>query len=195
MPPPRTISQYFKPPVFAQKHGSASQAPAKQPSPAPESSPLTELSSSFLSNNASPQVLPDDPASQLKRSLMRAAESPSDTPSESLGPLDLEDEVPTPYQPPGSSFDPSQRIVKNGKEVVISSDGEETDSVGSLEDPDALFLRFAKPAAVPASEKETDGDGLASWRSKDDLKGGRSGRFQKAPKVYKNTLEIGRAHV
>ena len=42
------------------------------------------------------------------------------------------------------NFLTSQRIVKGGKEVVISSDGEETDSVSSLEDPDILFVQKGK---------------------------------------------------
>ncbi|KAI9044884.1 uncharacterized protein KD926_011057 [Aspergillus affinis] len=200
MAPPRGISRYFKPPAFLQQNDDrASETPAKPSSPAPESSPLTELSSSFfLSNHASPQGA-DDSASQLKRSLMRAAEYASDTPSEhereQLGPLDLGDEVVAVPPPPhggGASFDHApQRIVKNGKEVVISSDGEETDSVVSLEDPEALFLKFAKPSAVPAREKETDDDVFAasSRRSKVDLKGGRFGKGRKAPKVYKNTMD------
>lgn len=39
----------------------------------------------------------------------------------------------------GGSFQSSQRIIKGGKEVVISSDGEDTDSISSLEDPGELF--------------------------------------------------------
>ncbi|CEJ59778.1 hypothetical protein PMG11_08387 [Penicillium brasilianum] len=50
-----------------------------------------------------------------------------------------------------SSFNPSQRILKDGKEVVISSDGDDTDSISSLEDPDVLFAPRNKPrnAAPP----------------------------------------------
>jgi hypothetical protein len=50
-----------------------------------------------------------------------------------------------------SSFNPSQRILKDGKEVVISSDGDDTDSISSLEDPDVLFApkNIPKNAAPP----------------------------------------------
>ncbi|KAH8431637.1 uncharacterized protein LDX57_009294 [Aspergillus melleus] len=202
--PPRGISRYFKRPAFSQQDDDrASETPAKPSSPAPgESSPLTELelSSSFLlSNHASPQGA-DDSASQLKRSLMRAAENASDTPSEpeQLGPLDFGDGGVADPPPPlpqqhggaGASFDHlPQRIVKNGKEVVISSDGEDTDSVGSLEAPEALFMKFAKPSAVAAREKETDDDVFASPRLNHDPNSGRFGKGRKAPKVYKNTMD------
>ncbi|KAK1145851.1 hypothetical protein N8T08_003797 [Aspergillus melleus] len=198
--PPRGISRYFKRPAFSQHYDDrAPETPAKPSSPAPgKSSPLTELelSSSFLlSNHASPQGA-DDSASQLKRSLIRAAENAPDTPSEpeQLGPLDFGDEgVAGPPPPPphggGASFEHlSQRIVKNGKEVVISSDGEDTDSVGSLEAPEALFMKFAKPSAVAARE-EADDDVFASPRLNHDLKSGRFGEGRKAPKVYKNTMD------
>ncbi|PGH26408.1 hypothetical protein AJ80_01906 [Polytolypa hystricis UAMH7299] len=60
-----------------------------------------------------------------------------------------------PQQPPTSSFGPSfgsfsQRIIKNGKEVVISSDGEDTESVSSL-DVDDLLGQFINPASKPAT--------------------------------------------
>lgn len=52
------------------------------------------------------------------------------------------------------SFNASQRILKGGKEVVISSDGEDTDSVSDLEDPDVLFALDNKPKkAVPPPPK------------------------------------------
>lgn len=53
-----------------------------------------------------------------------------------------------------SSFNPSQRILKDGKEVVISSDGDDTDSISSLEDPDVLFAPMNKPKnAAPLPSK------------------------------------------
>ncbi|PLB49168.1 hypothetical protein P170DRAFT_177012 [Aspergillus steynii IBT 23096] len=183
--PPRRISQYFKPPPFAhQASEQVSETPIKPPAPAPESSPP-------LSSHASPQA-PDESASQLKRSLTRAAEA-SNASSEQLGPLDLEDEVVAdPPSGAGSSFDHSQRVVKNGKEVVISSDGEDTDSVASFEAPDALFTKFAQPSVVvsaPASENDSDVFTPGGRRSKDGLTFGRFGKSKKASKVYKNTMD------
>ncbi|KAJ5895747.1 uncharacterized protein N7473_005146 [Penicillium subrubescens] len=54
--------------------------------------------------------------------------------------------------PPSSlngSFNASQRILKDGQEVVISSDGDDTDSISSLEDPDLLFAPKNKPKNAP----------------------------------------------
>ncbi|KAJ5932105.1 hypothetical protein N7516_006594 [Penicillium verrucosum] len=42
------------------------------------------------------------------------------------------------------SLNESQRIMKDGREVVISSDGEDTDSICSLEDPKSLFAPHSK---------------------------------------------------
>jgi hypothetical protein len=47
------------------------------------------------------------------------------------------------------SFNASQRILKDGQEVVISSDGDDTDSISSLEDPDLLFAPKNKPKNAP----------------------------------------------
>lgn len=43
------------------------------------------------------------------------------------------------------SFNASQRILKDGQEVVISSDGDDTDSISDLEDPAVLFAPKNKP--------------------------------------------------
>lgn len=82
--------------------------------------------------------------------------------------------------PPSSlgSFNASQRIVKDGKEVVISSDGEDTDSIGSLEDPELLF------APRPKAGKEDPAATKATTRSDKALFARLS-----APKKYKNTLD------
>lgn len=73
----------------------------------------------------------------------------------------------------------SQRIVKNGKEVVISSDGEDTDSLASLEDPDILFAPTAKQNNKndPTKSKKTTGadKALVAQLSK--------------PKKYRNTID------
>ncbi|KAI2715114.1 hypothetical protein CBS147332_4768 [Penicillium roqueforti] len=48
------------------------------------------------------------------------------------------------------SLNGSQRIIKDGREVVISSDGEDTDSICSLEDPKNLFAPTSKDLFTPA---------------------------------------------
>jgi hypothetical protein len=78
--------------------------------------------------------------------------------------------------PPSSlgSFIASQRIVKDGKEVVISSDGEDTDSIGSLEDPDMLLAPVLRQKK---EDTETTGVDKAHLSK---LSG---------PKEYKNSLD------
>lgn len=69
--------------------------------------------------------------------------------------------------------------MKDGIEVVISSDGEDTDSIASLEDPDVLFApRVKKPKDdVPAENKKPTGidKALISQLSK--------------PQKYKNSID------
>ncbi|KAJ5973218.1 hypothetical protein N7481_010428 [Penicillium waksmanii] len=47
--------------------------------------------------------------------------------------------------PPSTLDSSSQRIIKGGKEIVISSDGEDTDSISDLDDPSTLFSSTPKP--------------------------------------------------
>jgi hypothetical protein len=55
----------------------------------------------------------------------------------------------------GGSFNASQRILKDGQEVVISSDGDDTDSISDLEDPAVLFATKNKPKnALPPPPKK-----------------------------------------
>lgn len=199
MPPSRSIPDFFQRPAFARKTSDrAAESPAKHAPPAPDSSPLTELSSSFWDSNVSPgPSAGDDSASQLKRSLSRAAENGSngEHEREQLGPLDLEDEGANAgagaSASASASFDHSQRIVKNGREVVISSDGEDTDSVGSLdlEAPDAMFTKFAKPSAVTSPGPKDDDVFAPRATRSSDSKTGRFGKSKKTSKVYRNTID------
>ena len=81
--------------------------------------------------------------------------------------------------PPSSlseSLPASQRIFKGGKEIVISSDGEDTESVSSLDDPDTLFAPKPKQ---PQNVREAKG-----FQSNKALLDQLS-----APKRYKNTID------
>jgi hypothetical protein len=50
----------------------------------------------------------------------------------------------------GASFNSSQRVIKNGKVVVTSSDGDDTDSISSMEDPDELLRKFTSSSTPEA---------------------------------------------
>jgi hypothetical protein len=85
---------------------------------------------------------------------------------------------------PLSSFSSSQRVVRNGKEVVISSDGEDTDSIASLEAPETLFMQFTKPDIA----NEADEAGKNDATSRTSLHS-RSSKSRGPPRTYRNTLE------
>lgn len=82
----------------------------------------------------------------------------------------------------GASFTSSQRLVKDGKELVTGTDGEDTDSVASLEDPEELLRRFTCPKEDTPEEpsKDTSTGGRMSLRSKNGF----------TEPDYKNTLDI-----
>ncbi|RHZ50447.1 uncharacterized protein CDV56_104861 [Aspergillus thermomutatus] len=146
----RSITDFFKRPALTKQDIHSDSNPGEALTAAPQSSPLTEASSSFLANDGSPQT-PDGPASQLKESLLSSVQdtSPKPTPQQSF-----QSSNGTIVGDPSSalSFNSSQRIVKNGKEVVISSDGEDTDSVASFEQLEDPLLMFMKPKPTAASE-------------------------------------------
>ncbi|CAI7617314.1 unnamed protein product [Penicillium bialowiezense] len=125
-----SISRWFKKPSFAQ--GAPDEA-KPQAAPAATSSPLTEPPSSFVFDQLSPSSEQDADA-QLRAALLLSAQESAPKPagSESFQTIISE----------GTSA--SQRVIKNGKETVISSDGEDTDSDDSLEDPSSLFARGLK---------------------------------------------------
>ncbi|KAL4874845.1 hypothetical protein BJY04DRAFT_233253 [Aspergillus karnatakaensis] len=178
MSSPRKITNYFKRPSFAvAARDTRSNSPAEDPAPATQSSPLTELSQLLPSDFTAPDT-PDGPSSQLKRSLFLSAEEPEDN----------DPALQSSFQSAGSGtpFSSSQRVIKKGKEVVIDSDGDETDSVDSLPNPDTLFAQVLTPTA-PKPESEMDDDAIVSnlLRPRKKL---RPGTF-KAPPVYKNSLE------
>lgn len=105
-----------------------------------DSSPLTDPPPSSVVDLTSDVTR--DPGSQLTESLVQSVgDSGPDAPAPE-GSFQIIDSA----APPSSlteSFPASQRIFKGGKEVVISSDGDETDS--SLEDPAVLFAPKNQP--------------------------------------------------
>ncbi|KAL4924741.1 uncharacterized protein BDV17DRAFT_295108 [Aspergillus undulatus] len=174
----RKTTSWFKKPEFALgAEDATSESPAEDP--APQSSPLTDLPQISPSDITTPDK-PDGPSSQLKRSLICAAEN-------------LVDDTPvlqSSFQSAGTgaSFSSSQRTIKKGKEVVISSDGDESDSTGSIEDADGLLAQFltpAKPTVPSDSETNTGDDAKATLRSGKIAK---PRSILSAPKVYKNSL-------
>ncbi|KAJ5367931.1 uncharacterized protein N7496_007691 [Penicillium cataractarum] len=115
------------------------EAPASSPpSEAPRSSITIDLTQD---DNA--QIEEDSPtAAQLDISQSRP--TTDKRPEQSAPDQSFTGSTPLPSSL-NSSFNPSQRILKDGKEVVISSDGDDTDSISSLEDPDVLFAPMNKP--------------------------------------------------
>ncbi|OJK02022.1 hypothetical protein ASPACDRAFT_40844 [Aspergillus aculeatus ATCC 16872] len=171
----RRISSYFKRPVFAATNES-NQDIRQDPSPAPpQSSPLTEVSSSFFSKDGS--STPERPAHELHASLTPSIDETIKNETES-------DRSPSPASlVPGSSFNFSQRVVKHGKEVVMGSDGEDTDSIGSLVSPADLFMRFAKPIHSTSSSEPSRPGRTAS------AKNNSLARLEKPAPSYKNNLD------
>ncbi|KAL4940249.1 hypothetical protein BDV06DRAFT_196999 [Aspergillus oleicola] len=174
----RNITSWFKKPNFAvTAEDGRSKIPAEDPAP-PQSSPLTDLSQILPSDITTPDT-PGGPSSQLNQSLSRAAAEPVETnPAPSLS-----------FQSTGTgaSFSSSQRTIKNGKEVVISSDGDESDSTGSLEDADELLAKFltpSKPAQADAEASSRDEGYTTLHTGKIPKTRGKPS----APKSYKNSL-------
>ncbi|KAL4963931.1 uncharacterized protein BDV14DRAFT_201415 [Aspergillus stella-maris] len=178
----RKLTSWFKKPDFAVAAEDSRPEPPTEDPALPQSSPLADLSQilpSDISTDISTPDTPEGPSSQLNRSLTRAAAEPVETqPAPNLS-----------FQSTGTgaSFSSSQRTIKNGKEVVISSDGEESDSTGSIEDADELLAKFLTPSkpAPTQSEPSSRDEGYSTLRT---------GKIPKprakpsAPKMYKNSL-------
>ncbi|KAJ5110212.1 hypothetical protein N7532_002857 [Penicillium argentinense] len=146
----RNLKSYFNKPAFAQVLDT-SRTPVKEPSREVEeraevsSSPLADPppSSNQPVSTTAPEI-PNGPGEQLNASLSEAASQyvPED-PIENESFLSAESAAPPSSL--GTSLASSQRIVKGGKEIVISSDGEETDAFDDLDDPSTLFAPKPKP--------------------------------------------------
>ncbi|KAJ5166121.1 uncharacterized protein N7482_004902 [Penicillium canariense] len=187
----RTIRDFFRrpslsrvnqdfPPDLAQSDSHGAHEP-------PTSSPLSEppRSSITIDLTQDGDDGEDGPDTQLSKPSLRSASDsrPESFALEAFAPdqsyLRADTESIGPPSSLSGSFNASQRIVKDGKEVVISSDGEDTDSVASLEDPDALFAPKTKPkpknAGGPAAKAYQPDKALLAKLS--------------APKKYKHTIE------
>ncbi|KAJ5101196.1 hypothetical protein N7456_007248 [Penicillium angulare] len=145
---PRT---FFKRPSF----GSLTPEKKRYQSPprvSSQSSPLTNPPSSFIDLTSEPSNEPD-----IRPKSPRLNEEVEKTPKPIPSEQSSQSFLCTDEAPPSSlnaSSQTTQRIIKGGKEVVISSDGEDTDSDSSLgEDPMALFMRKFKPTPKPAAPK------------------------------------------
>lgn len=194
MPP---ATSFFRPPAWSRAN--KSQTPEKiskqQTHDPPEavSSPLSDPPPSTWIDLTSDAEDDPDPDAQLNTTLSQSvAENVSTSPVPA--PVPASSPQPPPAPAPEQSFQSissaplltsfgssttSQRIVKDGKEVVISSDGEDTDSLASLEDPDVLFAPKSKKDKKdePVTTNKTTGTdkALLAQLSK--------------PKKYNNTID------
>ncbi|KAJ5742794.1 uncharacterized protein N7511_011195 [Penicillium nucicola] len=161
----RSIADFFNKPAFSKANNDRAQE--SQGSDELKSSPLTQPSSSMMGNLSPESELKAE--AQLNRALyVSLQESFSQPPT---GPNSQSTEF-APVSFLDESFGGSQRIVKDGKEVVISSDGEDTDSICSLDDPASLFASISKkPETVPETGMKP---GLKKVKS---------------PKKYKHTID------
>jgi hypothetical protein len=180
MSSPRKITNYLKRPSFAVTAPSRdrSNSPAEDPALASQSSPLTDLSQLLPSDPTAPDT-PDGPSSQLKRSLLLSTQEPVDydaAPQSSLQSAGT-----------GASFNSSQRIIKKGKEVVIGSDGDESDSATSLQSPDDLLRDILTPAD-PKPDSDMDDDSILE-EILHPRKKPKPRSIPKVPPTYKNSLE------
>ncbi|OQE84226.1 hypothetical protein PENNAL_c0027G01355 [Penicillium nalgiovense] len=146
----RTIKDlWFNRPAF--NHVNSNSTPEKSESAelAPESSPLTEPPPSFVFDQMSPESEQDaeaHPNAALHLSTQDTLLQPP-TLHQSFQSI----ESATAVSSLNESLSGSQRIMKDGREVVISSDGEDTDSICSLEDPKNLFApKSKKDESTPA---------------------------------------------
>jgi hypothetical protein len=162
MSQPRTIKDYFKRPSFPLRldepfQNSSKPTPEPNSIPAasqPSSSPLSDPPSD-LPSRLTPSQPPLDagPGAQLKEALLDtldevARHHPAPSSSESNAELRRSSSL------GAGSFNSSQRVIRNGKEVVIDSEVEEdTDSLDDLADPDDLLNMFMKPP--PSSDHKS----------------------------------------
>ncbi|KAJ5409093.1 hypothetical protein N7509_002976 [Penicillium cosmopolitanum] len=141
-------SNIFKPPPFARTPTGLTPE-KKRVSSSPLSDPPPSSFQGF--STPTPTPIPDTPASdtpngpgaQLHASLSRTLFDSPPKPSvreESFQSIDS-------TVPPSTLDSSSQRIIKGGKEIVISSDGEDTDSISDLDDPSTLFSSTPKAEA------------------------------------------------
>lgn len=122
-----------------------------QPSSSPLSDPPSDLPSNFASSQQLPEPIPT--TSQANGSALQGAGSPRPATTRDYTSLQRSSSL-------NASFSSSQRVVKNGKEIVIDSDADSVDSDESLENVDDLLKRFLGSASSSASKKAPDSDSV-----------------------------------
>ena len=137
----RTINDlWFNRPAFTSVNSNRTPEKNESAELATESSPLTEPPSSFVFDQISPESEQDAEAHLNAALYLSTQDTLLQPPSfhQSFQSIDSATGL--------SSLNEngSQRIMKDGREVVISSDGEDTDSICSLEDPKNLFVPKSK---------------------------------------------------
>lgn len=173
----RSLKSYFSPPHYARSP--TNRVPKKSAIESEEaqvsSSPLSDPppSSNVTTSTPAPDT-PGGPGAQLNASLSNSLHDRSTIPPTREESFLSIGSTTTSSIPDNTS----QRIVKGGKEIVISSDGEDTDSLGDdLEDPSTLFAPISKKSSkrepIVKKPKRADKAYLAKLT---------------APKQYKNSL-------
>ncbi|CAI7649655.1 unnamed protein product [Penicillium glandicola] len=139
----RTIKEFwFNKPAFTRVNQNSTPEKKESAELATESSPLTEPTSSFVFDQISPESEQDAEA-HLNAALYLSTHDSLLQPS-TLHQSFQSIESTTRVSSLNESLNGSQRIIKDGREIVISSDGEDTDSICSLEDPGNLFAPKSK---------------------------------------------------
>lgn len=173
----RSLKSYFSPPHYARSPTNST--PKKSAIESEEarvsSSPLSDPPPSSIATTSTPVPdTPGGPGAQLNASLSKSLHEGSTIP-----PTREESFLSIGSTTTSSITDnTSQRIVKGGKEIVISSDGEDTDSLGDdLDDPSTLFAPISKKSSKhePIVKKPNRAD--KAYLAK-----------LTAPKQYKNSL-------
>ncbi|CAI7625528.1 unnamed protein product [Penicillium crustosum] len=143
----RTIKDiWFNRPGFTSVNSNKTPEKNESAELATESSPLTEPPSSFVLDQISPQSEQDAEA-HVNAALYLSTQDTLLQPPTSHQSFQSIDSA-TGLSSLNESLNGSQRIMKDGREVVISSDGEDTDSICSLEDPKNLFAPNSKKAEL-----------------------------------------------
>ncbi|KAJ6003236.1 hypothetical protein N7451_005783 [Penicillium sp. IBT 35674x] len=140
---PRKITDFFNRPGFANLNQHLTPEKIRFQPRDSQSSPRT---SSFIDLTTEPD---DGPGDQLKSSLSQSVDdrASTPTPTQSFQSIQSTDEA-LPSSVNGG-HQPPQRIIKGGKEVVISSDGEDSDSDSSIFDPALIFGKADKKPDPP----------------------------------------------
>lgn len=188
----RNITDFFGRPRFPGTNSRSSEQRISDPSKvrAASSQSLSQphLTSSLSENNSSTYsgTPTDSPGTQLKESPLDSA---GDLPEEKAPHQSFQSGKTTGNSSVGGSFGSSQRLVRDGKEVVTCTDGEETDS---LEDVDELLRRFTGPED-DFQEQPSKGGSTGVRMNLRPKRGMMQGKFSlsdaKAPN-YKNTLDM-----